>query len=66
VIRNSWIVNRRGSEQPFLLEQLPQILEHFVFFVRERAIGEKELLAQSIACPFTAAVPSLSFIEARN
>ena len=29
-----------------LFEQLPQILKHGVFFVRARAIGEKELLAQ--------------------
>src|ERR1041385_3245463 len=32
---------RRG-----LFEQLPQILKHDVFFVRARAIGDKELLAQ--------------------
>ena len=29
-----------------LFEQLPQILKHGVFFVRARAIGDKELLAQ--------------------
>ncbi len=29
-----------------LFEQLPQMLKHDVFFVRLRAIGEKELLAQ--------------------
>src|SRR6266498_5571237 len=29
-----------------LFEQLPQILKHGVFFVRARAIGKKELLAQ--------------------
>src|SRR5207248_10777417 len=29
-----------------LVEQLPQILKHGVFFVRARAIGDKELLAQ--------------------
>ena len=31
---------------PDLFEQLPQILKHGVFFVRARAVGEKELLAQ--------------------
>src|SRR5256884_3492931 len=29
-----------------LFEQLPQILKHGVLFVRARAIGDKELLAQ--------------------
>src|SRR6516162_1350600 len=29
-----------------LFEQLPQILKHGVFFVRARAIGDKELLAR--------------------
>ena len=29
-----------------LFEQLPQIFKHDVFFVRARAIGDKELLAQ--------------------
>ena len=29
-----------------LFEQRPQILKHVLFFVRLRAIGEKELLAQ--------------------
>ena len=33
-------------EKPLLFEQLPQILKHGVFFVRARAIGDKELLAQ--------------------
>jgi hypothetical protein len=28
-----------------LFEQLPEILKHDVFFVRARAIGDKELLA---------------------
>src|SRR6516225_11265294 len=31
---------------PDLFEQLPQILKDGVFFVRARAIGDKELLAQ--------------------
>src|SRR5262249_6764038 len=35
-----------------LFEQLPQILKHFVFFVRARAISEKELLAQVQCFPF--------------
>src|SRR5437762_1126693 len=35
-----------GGSNPRLFEQLPQILKHGVFFVRARAIGEKELLAQ--------------------
>src|SRR5262245_8537139 len=34
-----------GRNNP-LFEQLPQILKHGVFFVRTRAISEKELLAQ--------------------
>src|SRR5205823_12733146 len=37
----------RGARMlPDLFEQLPQILKHGVFFVRARAIGEKELLEQ--------------------
>ena len=39
-----------APEQPLLSEQLPQILKHF-FFVRARAISEKELLAR-IQCFF--------------
>src|SRR5438552_14322554 len=35
-----------ASRRCNLFEQLPQILKHDVFFVRARAIGEKELLAQ--------------------
>jgi hypothetical protein len=31
------------TEQPRVFEQLPQILKHVLFFVRARAIGEKEL-----------------------
>jgi hypothetical protein len=30
-----------------LFEELPQILKHGVFFVRARAIGDKELLVQA-------------------
>jgi hypothetical protein len=40
--------------QPFgtyLFEELPQILKHGIFFVRPRAIGEKELLAQVQCLP---------------
>ena len=44
-----------------LFEQLPQILEHGVFFVRARAIGDKELLAQvqclSLHCRGTKPIP---------
>src|SRR6266550_4524798 len=44
-----------------LFEQLPQILKHGVFFVRARAIGEKELLAQvqclSLHCRGTKPIP---------
>src|SRR5882724_3215450 len=44
-----------------LFEQLPQILKHGVFFVRARAISEKELLAQvqclSLHCSGTKPVP---------
>src|SRR5947207_15525534 len=37
----------RGARMlPDLFEQLPQILKHGVFFLRARAIDEKELLAQ--------------------
>src|SRR4029453_1869787 len=35
------------SEKPILFQQLPQILKHVLFFVRARAIGDKELLAQA-------------------
>jgi len=49
-----------------LFEQLPQILEHGVFFVRARPIATKSSWHRSNACPFTAAVPSLSLIEASN
>jgi hypothetical protein len=44
-----------------LFEQLSEILKHCVFFVRLRAIGEKELLAQvqclSLHCPGIKPVP---------
>ena len=44
-----------------LFEQLPQILKHGVFFVRARAISDKELLAQvqclSLRCSDTKPVP---------
>jgi hypothetical protein len=44
-----------------LFEQLPQILKHGVFFVRARAISEKELLAQvqclSLHCSGTKPIP---------
>ena len=44
-----------------LFEQLPQILKHGVFFLRARAIGEKELLAQvqclSLHCSGTKPIP---------
>src|SRR5437762_8263461 len=44
-----------------LFEQLSQILKHGVFFVRLRAIGEKELLAQvqclSLHCPGIKSIP---------
>ena len=30
-----------------LFEQLPQILKHVLFFVRARAIGDKEFLAET-------------------
>ena len=55
-----------GINIPNLFEQLPQILKHGIFFVRARAIGDKSSWHRSNACPFTAAVPSLSLIEARN
>ena len=51
----SWLHNQRPALKPgfngpnnhwHLFEQLFQILKHGVFFVRVRAIGEKELLAQ--------------------
>jgi hypothetical protein len=38
----------RGAYAPRnLFEQLPQILKNIVFFVRARAIGHKELLAEA-------------------
>src|SRR6266498_5258635 len=44
-----------------LFEQLPQILKHGLFFVRARAIGDKELLAQvqclSLHCSGTKPIP---------
>src|SRR5256884_9966118 len=44
-----------------LFEQLPQILKHGVLFVRARAIGDKELLAQvqclSLHCSGTKPIP---------
>ena len=40
------ILKRLGDLCWNLFEQLPQILKHGVFFLRARAIGEKELLAQ--------------------
>src|SRR5207248_11546156 len=47
--------------QKALFEQLPQILKHGVFFVRARAISEKELLAQvqrlSLHCSGTKPIP---------
>jgi hypothetical protein len=57
---------RDGRAPRNLFEQPPQILKHVVFFVRARAISDEELLAQVQRFPFTAAVPSLSPIEARN
>ena len=51
---------------PDLFEQLPQILKHGLFFVRERAISDKELLAQVQRFPFHCNGTSLSFIEPRN
>src|SRR5438132_5308369 len=47
-----------------LFEQLPQILKYGVFFVRARAIGDKELLAQvqclSLHCSGTKPIPNRS------
>ena len=43
VNRNSWIVNRRN-----LFEQLPQILKHGLFFLRARAISQKEIAAVNV------------------
>jgi hypothetical protein len=52
---------REARMLPGLFEQLPQILKHGVFFVRARAIGEKELLAQvqclSLHCSGIKSVP---------
>ena len=40
-------MTREGAYAPrTLFEQRPQILKHFVFFLRLRAIGEEEFLAQ--------------------
>src|SRR5438552_5368606 len=51
-----------------LFEQLSQILQHGVFFVRAHAIGEKELLAQvqclSLHCSGIKPVPSLQRYQA--
>jgi hypothetical protein len=40
------------GEPPLLFEQLSQILKHGVFFVRARAVGDKELLAQAQCLSF--------------
>src|SRR5438067_13169023 len=50
-----------GMRRWNLFEQLPQILKHGVFFVRARAISDKELLAQvqrlSLHCSGTKPIP---------
>ena len=49
-----------------LFEQLSQILKHGVFFLRVRAISEKELLAQVQCSSFHCRGIKLFLIEARN